>query len=107
MRRGYDTSTTESARLVASELVTNAHLHATRPGDPIDVRLYLSDFGPVIEVADPSDRMPAPADDGDALALRGRGLALVAALSRRWGANPVVGGGKVVYAVLAAGKDDA
>ncbi|WP_240489866.1 ATP-binding protein [Actinomadura atramentaria] len=97
---GFCTDIVHDARLVGSELVTNAHRHATAPGEPITVRLYLSDYGPVIEVIDPSDRVPVLRDPSDPFAVSGRGLALVAALTRTWGTNPLATGGKVVYAIL-------
>ncbi len=99
------------ARLVVSELVTNALRHglataaarspyAPRPAGPrIGLRLIRGPGGLRCEVTDPSDVMPSrlvPADDADF----GRGLGLVTALTRRWGATSLPAGGKCVWADL-------
>ena len=97
------------ARLVVSELVTNALRHgladvrlpapgAHRP-PPIRLRLLRHAAGLRCEVTDPSDIMPAclaPDDDAEL----GRGLCLIAALSHQWGAAPLPAGGKCVWADL-------
>jgi anti-sigma regulatory factor (Ser/Thr protein kinase) len=98
--RGYASSLIQDAQLVTSELVTNAYVHANGR-QWIHVHLYDSDAGPVIEVWDASPQRPQPGDLTDADAESGRGLATVAALAAAWGVNPVAGGGKAVYAVLA------
>ncbi|MCP2339767.1 ATP-binding protein [Actinomadura rupiterrae] len=100
--RGYASELVYVARTVASELVTNALLHGSDPGDPITVRLLLSDAGPVIEVEDGSEVRPVVrplALD----ALSGRGLAMIELMTRAWGVRPRAGGGKVVFAVLDVG----
>ena len=82
--------------LAVSELVSNAMLHGA---PPVEVRVLPLGDGARVEVADQSQRrlvMPVPSSD----AMTGRGLALVAALSSRWGVEPVQGGGKVVWAEL-------
>ena len=99
------------ARLVVSELVTNALRHglaaaraparcAPRPQSPhIGLRLLRHPGGLRCEVTDPSDIMPArlaPDDDAEI----GRGLYLIAALSYQWGATPLPAGGKCVWADL-------
>jgi hypothetical protein len=99
------------ALLVVSELVTNALRHglasagscspcAPPKQDPvIGLRLIREPGGLRCEVTDPSDVMPrrlAPADDADF----GRGLGLVAGLTRRWGATSLPAGGKCVWADL-------
>ncbi|MFC6883776.1 MULTISPECIES: ATP-binding protein [Actinomadura] len=85
------------ARTVVSELVTNAIRHGSRDGDPVVVRVFALDGRPVIEVWDRSDAPPVvrPFDPG---AENGRGLLLIGALVRRWGARPLAEGGKVVWA---------
>jgi anti-sigma regulatory factor (Ser/Thr protein kinase) len=82
----------ETARLLVSELVTNAVLHA---GSEACVEVTASADVVRVEVHDasaamPRRRRPRPLQPG------GRGLQLVAALSSRWGAEPTPGG-KVVW----------
>jgi anti-sigma regulatory factor (Ser/Thr protein kinase) len=103
------------ARLVTSELVTNA-IHVS-PGPD---RAPLAGSGPdgagrvcvtvrfapgrlVIEVFDHDLRSPVLADE-DADAESGRGLVLVQALSKEWGHFFPPAGGKTVFAVI--GLDD-
>jgi anti-sigma regulatory factor (Ser/Thr protein kinase) len=93
-------------QLAVSELVTNSILHA---GSPVGLAIRRLGRGVRIEVRDGSDHRPvvdAPNPD-DLLANRsmtGRGLALVASAADRWGADPVPGGGKVVWAELGTGQ---
>ena len=99
------------ARLVVSELVTNALRYGLgaatlpapcvpcSPGPFIRLRLVRSPGGLRCEVTDPSDIMPsrlAPDENTEI----GRGLCLVAALSAQWGATPLPRGGKCVWAEL-------
>jgi two-component sensor histidine kinase len=98
--------------LVVSELVTNAvHASLEQGGRPRDasegglacVQLQLSSDGALtlIEVQDDALNLPsltqASPDDET-----GRGLMLVAALSRRWGwdSQPLASGGKTVWALI-------
>jgi anti-sigma regulatory factor (Ser/Thr protein kinase) len=85
-----------TATLVASELTTNAVVHA---GTELEVSI--SRFGPRIRVAvrDHSSRPPTPRSV-EPEAPSGRGMLLVAALSS-WGVL-LTQGGKVVWAVLPA-----
>lgn len=94
-------------RLVASELVTNAVLHARTD---IEVRLIVDATLVSLEVLDQSDRpiMRARVDAHRAgptpahTATSGRGLVLVDALSDSWGVNDIVGHpGKAVWANFA------
>ncbi|MGI5167001.1 ATP-binding protein [Spirillospora sp. CA-253888] len=94
--RGVHPSTADNARIIASELVTNALTH-TR-GDAL-LRLYLSEAGPVVEVWDLSATLPA-ARPCDLTSEEGRGLAIVAQLSTSWGCGPMSSGGKRVWAVV-------
>jgi anti-sigma regulatory factor (Ser/Thr protein kinase) len=90
LREWNHTGLGEDAGLVASELVTNAVLASAGLGPAIaPVRIWLgSDTHRVLlAVADASSRCPvrlnlAPDAEG------GRGLALVEALSTRWGWHP-------------------
>ncbi|MHB1445398.1 MAG: ATP-binding protein [Acidimicrobiales bacterium] len=94
----------DAVSLVASELVTNAVLHA---GTPVRLSLARTEEGLVrIEVADQS---PDPAslrqysnDSGT-----GRGLVLVGSLARRWGVDlSEGGGGKTVWAEVRTAFDE-
>ncbi|MCM3299503.1 SpoIIE family protein phosphatase [Streptomyces pseudogriseolus] len=85
----------DATELIVSELVTNAVRHG---GGPVGLRL-LRDKTLTVEVSDggaalaPHPRLALTTDEG------GRGLYLVAKVSRRWGVRPVPGG-KVVWAEL-------
>jgi hypothetical protein len=87
----------DDAALVVTELVTNALLHGSPP-----VRLRLQDVrdGVRLEVADGGTELPV-AVRRSSVAMTGRGLALVDALSRSWGVEQDERGGKVVWAELA------
>ncbi|MET9461946.1 ATP-binding protein [Streptomyces canus] len=75
---------TESAELLATELVTNAFKHGC--GD-VGVRLYVTASHLLIEVRDGSPVRPvsgrAALDDED-----GRGLLLVSSIADHWGVSP-------------------
>jgi hypothetical protein len=91
------------ATLVVSELVASSSVHA---GTEIDLsiawslgtlRLTVRDHGPALAA------LPGIAAQGhSALDLHGRGLTVVAGLSRAFGVMPTADGGKVVWAVLDA-----
>ncbi|MBE1537656.1 anti-sigma regulatory factor (Ser/Thr protein kinase) [Actinomadura algeriensis] len=85
------------AKVVVSELVTNVVRHTD--SETATVRLLLADRGIVVEVIDGCDAMPEARDVG-VLSEDGRGLAMLGALVKDWGAQPVAGGGKVVWALL-------
>lgn len=86
----------EAAQLVASELVTNAVVHA---GTPIELTLRL--VSPLLHIAvrDSGDGQARIAGLVDETAESGRGLLLVDALSSSWG-NLVPQIGKVVWAAV-------
>jgi anti-sigma regulatory factor (Ser/Thr protein kinase) len=91
-----DSAVLERAVLVASELVTNAVVHART-----DVRLRLELRGDWLRMAvhDGSPRLlrmvtANPEAEG------GRGLRLVEQLARAWGMHPDADGGKVVWCAL-------
>jgi anti-sigma regulatory factor (Ser/Thr protein kinase) len=97
--------TAENAALAVSELVTNAVLHA---GTVLSVRVGRLGRGMRLEVQDGSTRLPMVGADRpeDLLATRsmtGRGLALVAAIVDRWGADPLAEG-KVTWAEIGTSK---
>jgi hypothetical protein len=94
---------------VMSELLTNALLHALPPpgvrgADSAfsPIRLGLLHPGPCVlcAVADPSSLLPVPRQP-DRLSESGRGLQVVASLSRQWGCCPAPDQrGKVVWAMV-------
>jgi PAS domain S-box-containing protein len=82
-----------TTEIVVSELVTNAIRHAA---GPITLRLILEDSTLICEVSDHSNTFPRlrrahTYDEG------GRGLLLVAQLSRRWGTRSTADG-KIIWA---------
>ncbi|MGW3215112.1 ATP-binding protein [Streptomyces parvus] len=83
----------EDARLIVSELVSNAIIHGS--GD-VRLRLRHDDHELQIRVTDDSTT-PARRRRAGADGLGGRGLHLVACLSIRWG---VADGGRTTYAVI-------
>ena len=89
-----DAERLDDAALVLSELVGNAVRHAE--GDTVQVRLHRRGEVLRIAVLDRSAAAPVPRtasyDDE-----HGRGMAIIAALSVRWGWEPS-GAGKVVWA---------
>lgn len=91
------------AATIASELVTNA---LTAGSSAIELCLGLRGNAVYIEVEDDADgdvkpTNPAPTD------LKGRGLLVVAALSREWGVTSVDGVKQVWAEIPLAGPDDA
>ena len=91
VRRGADT-----AQLVASELVTNAVVHA---GTAIGLTLRLMAPDLHIAVRDKADGAVHITDDDPGSVHAGRGLRLVEALASRWGSfHP--NNGKVVWATV-------
>ena len=101
--------------LLVSELVTNAVRATAGQADQAAVRLRLSgdSTGVLVEVWDADPRPPAPKDLGedgapDPQEEGGRGLFLVAVLTRRWGWLPThEPTGKVVWCEIAADLRDA
>jgi anti-sigma regulatory factor (Ser/Thr protein kinase) len=86
----------DDVALVVSELVTNAVMHA---GGTITVELHRLDHSVRVVVADDSVALPIErpgAADDEA----GRGMQLVAAVARDWGAVTWADGGKVVWAEM-------
>jgi len=102
-------ATAETAILLVSELVTNAIAATTTPAPgppatgavPITQTLRLQPGRIVIEVSDPDPSPPLPQHAGPD-AETGRGLMLVAALSKEWSCYyPPSSAGKTVYCVIA------
>lgn len=97
---GVDEDSIADAELLVTELVTNAVLHPRRAlagGSPITTSLWLTGTTLRVEVTDADPRLPVrchPAATDEGL----RGIALVEAFSREWGAEPLPGGaGKTVW----------
>jgi hypothetical protein len=88
-----------AACLVVSELVTNSIVHA---GTDIDVSVAWHLGALRLTVRDDSPDLPRPRVAH--LDEHGRGLTVVAAVSRAFGALPTGNGGKVVWAVLNAAR---
>src|SRR6478735_3390882 len=102
----------DAAELVASELSSNAALHASaefmhvtleRPGAAAGVRVAVEDDGPVgVEAVLP--RALAGGDlDWDELDATGRGLTIVAMLAGRWGVDETTRGKRVWADLLDGG----
>ncbi|WSD11449.1 ATP-binding protein [Streptomyces hirsutus] len=103
----------EVARLLVSELATNAIQHAqpTEPSETateyaglgtIALRLWPIDGGIILAVSDPDPRQPVPRAH-DASASGGRGLGLIQAMTNRWGYFPTQPrSGKIVWAEVPA-----
>ena len=90
----------DDARLVASELATNAVRHA---GTSFTLSVAGGDGGITLRVRDGSRSLPSLAlGPPGILATNGRGLMLVAALSVAWGVSLEAEGGKSVWARLGA-----
>lgn len=89
----------DDAAVVVSELVTNAVRHALSPGTHDSLRLALVRYQGhlVCMVTDPADTVPTMREP-DYVAETGRGLHIIAAMSRAWGWTPLRGGGKAVWA---------
>lgn len=101
LREWHLAQITEDAELIVSELVTNA-LQAswTLPGPPpIRLRLLASRELLMIEVWDAQPAPPTP-QPHEIDAEGGRGLEIVALLSRQWGCYHPASGGKAVWATL-------
>lgn len=93
---GVSPEVAEDAALVVTELVSNAVDHAT---GPLELTVSRTPDGLRVEVADQSPAMPQPRPV-QVDSARGRGLIIVAALSRDWGTSPRAVG-KAVWAELA------
>ncbi|EDX26034.1 MULTISPECIES: ATP-binding protein [Streptomyces] len=92
----FPTEGTEVARLLVSELATNAIQHARPPVPPdasrpapdtILLRLWPTPSGVILQVGDNDPRPPTPQSPSDN-ALGGRGLLLTATMATRWGYHP-------------------
>ncbi|MEV4613136.1 PAS domain S-box protein [Kitasatospora sp. NPDC049258] len=82
--------------LLSSELIANAVRHAR---GPIGLRLHRTARELTVEISDTSPSLPVPRLV-DSASEDGRGLSLVEALARNWGARPTAAG-KTVWFTLA------
>jgi hypothetical protein len=89
-----------AASLVASELVTNSTIHA---GTAIELTVAWNLGLLRLTVRDKSPDLPRQ-QFPQCLDVHGRGLSVVAALSRAFGVLPTADGGKAVWAVLNAAR---
>lgn len=107
-RWGIPREKSADAELLASELVTNAVLFGPGSGsDPsclITMALWRLPGSLVIEVSDQSPRLPGR-QSPDISREGGRGLVLVAELSREWGCYAPAPGRKTVYCVVGLGGE--
>jgi anti-sigma regulatory factor (Ser/Thr protein kinase) len=88
----------EAAETVASELISNAVIHAAAPTVSLELT-WLEGFRALaIVVTDPCP-LPPVKRNPDKATEHGRGLHIVEALSARWGWRPQ-DPGKAVYAIL-------
>lgn len=94
---GVPTEVAETAVLCASELTTNALLHA---GTPARVELDLSPERLLVGVTDTGTRGVVSRTETDPLSTRGRGLGLIEALSDAWGTDRTVRGSTVWFELL-------
>lgn len=97
----------DDGELIVSELVTNAIRAVatiTKPGVLPSVRLRMTGQDSAVHIAvwDADDALARPAEAPALDAASGRGLAIVEALSHRWGWQPAADGGKVIWALLSA-----
>lgn len=94
---GVDGQVVSDVELIATELVTNAHLHGSAP---IKFRLYYTDPNTLrMDVTDAAAALPRVMHP-DSEAEHGRGLLLVQAMSTTWGVLKA-DEGKTVWAEFA------
>ena len=91
-----------AAVLCASELATNALLHA---GTAARVQVDLSAERLMVAVSDSGTRGTVTRAHAEALSSRGRGLGLIEELSDAWGTDPAVRGSTVWFEIGLRGKD--
>lgn len=95
VERGVDSMLGQVLELLSSELLSNAVLHGGS-GASIGVALRQTTTSVRISVSDAGDHSPVVLDQ-DLGALNGRGMAIVEAMSSRWGVEPHIEGGKTVW----------
>jgi len=98
LERWNRTGTLDEMQVMASEVVTNALIHAH---SRVDLRLRRYPNRIRVEVQDSDPNPPVPTtlledDAGNEVAEHGRGLLIVEALARAWGSSPA-GRGKITW----------
>ena len=88
----------DAAKLVTSELVTNAI--RVSHDDPVTLRVLVNDRRLRIEVSDWGPGTPRMQTLSDPYAEGGRGLAIVDLIAAAWGVHTTRHGGKTVWAEL-------
>jgi anti-sigma regulatory factor (Ser/Thr protein kinase) len=88
----------DDALIVVSELVTNAVRHAGDESDTLELELARSGDHLRVALSDGSTASPSPRSASH-VAEDGRGMAILAALSDRWGIEPHNGGKQVWWEV--------
>jgi anti-sigma regulatory factor (Ser/Thr protein kinase) len=89
--------TADNTRVVLSEIVTNALTHSL---EVFHLALGFDGDHVLVEVWDGGDGIPQVGLP-ESLAVNGRGMFLVDALSKEWGVRPDAEGGKTVWAKIA------
>lgn len=84
----------DTIALLVSELVTNVVLHARTA---CELRMSTEADVLRVEIRDGSNAMPTETIQNDPMALSGRGMVLIDALSTSHGAEALPGGGKLVW----------
>jgi anti-sigma regulatory factor (Ser/Thr protein kinase) len=80
------------ARLLVSELVANAVVHASLDhGEPVGLAVYLSSDAVRVEVHDSGPGFDTELAERELMDPSGRGLMLVAKMATRWGVEPGAG----------------
>lgn len=101
------TDTTAQAVLLTSEIATNAYQHANhdeRGERRFRLNVVIDNDIIRVEVHDP-DKAAPKLGNGGLTAEQGRGLPLVAALAKEWGARPEADGKTVWFMLDRAGGD--
>jgi anti-sigma regulatory factor (Ser/Thr protein kinase) len=98
---GLPLSMLDDARLLLTELITNAIQHGhLEHGDRISVTVRREAAGLVVEVSDPGDGIP-PSDGRPPGSGNGWGMTLLERLADDWGVEPVADGGTLAWFRLA------
>ncbi|MCV2394958.1 ATP-binding protein [Actinotalea sp. M2MS4P-6] len=93
--RGVDGMANQVVELLSSELLSNAVLHGAS-GQAIGVQVRHTIASVRISVSDAGEHNPVVLDT-DPQSINGRGMAIVEAMSTRWGIEPHPEGGKTVW----------
>lgn len=93
--RGVGGMANQVLELLSSELLSNAVLHGAG-GQAIGVQVRHTVATVRVAVSDGGDHTPVVLDQ-DLAAVNGRGMAIVEAMSSRWGIEPRDEGGKTVW----------